>query len=166
MGQERAIAEEGGGIEQASDNPAIRYAITRELEGLDRENSAYTSPDVESIRDLYPRRINEIADLGKVFAAVCMVLRLHTAPADRHPQLREDSDRILASLHGAYRFNDELRQLFDQQKRYNGHLDTYFGRACTSLHDHRAAALNPSSNASISQHRDALLTALFSQLLD
>jgi len=157
-----AIAEEGGHIQPSQDSTG--YRITRD-EASAVPDHAYTSADVNSIRDLYPRRVTEIADLGKVFSAACMVLRLYTLPDGERSPLLSDISRILHTLHGAHRLNQTLRHLMVDQQRYNGHLTSFCDRAKSILYDHRTRALNTPPPTSLTHCRDTLLAELFGTLM-
>ncbi|MGB7439740.1 MAG: hypothetical protein WA919_01615 [Coleofasciculaceae cyanobacterium] len=73
---------------------------------------------ITSVRGLYPCRITEIADLGRVFAAACAVLRLSTQ--SNHTKRQLEIKSLLEGLHGK---NDPISQEARKgQRRYNGHL--------------------------------------------
>lgn len=160
-----AIAEEGGSLQPIDHEPNIAYKLVR---GASHEEQAgqprreYSSPEVVSVRDLYPRRANEVADLGKIFSAACMVLRLTTTPPERHRNILDDIERILEGLHGAYRFSHQLRQVFDYQERYNGHLSDYFERSRSILQKYQEQFLSQTGSGNLIQDRDDLLKELFS----
>jgi len=160
-----AIAEEGGELETSDRDAAIQFHIRRHTPTPPSPDD-YTSQDVSAIRDLYPRRIAEIADWGKVFSAACMVLRLHTAPVSDRPTLAADSDRILNALHGARRFNAALRNLLSDQQRYNGHLAARFDTAKQILMQYRDQAIDAPQPQNIRSIRDHLLRDLFRQLFE
>ncbi|RAM53356.1 MAG: HypX (modular protein) [Hapalosiphonaceae cyanobacterium JJU2] len=76
----------------------------------------------ELVRGLYPHRLTQFADLGKIWAATCKVI-LHLYHSDTDWQ---EIDKLLERLpnsptkpvlHNAYR-----------QKRYNGHLESHCDR--------------------------------------
>jgi hypothetical protein len=160
-----AMAEEGGTIEQKEDaDGEVQLHIIRNSNSQDGEG--YLSPDVESVRDMYPRRINEIAVLGKIFAAACIVLRLRVTPTAEWSELQRDMQALLTNLHNARRFTPTLQALLDGQPQYNGHLEPYLQRASTILNDHGAAATQPDSpSANLHNCRDTLLQDLFEALL-
>lgn len=160
-----AIAEEGGELERCDRDAPVQLHIHRHTPTPPHPDD-YTSQDVSAIRDLYPRRVTEIADWGKVFAAVCMVLRLHTASEGDRPTLAAESDRILKSLHGAQRFNAALRSLLNDQQRYNGHLATLFDTAKQILAQYREQALASPQPHNIRAVRDELLRKLFRHMFE
>lgn len=160
-----AIAEEGGDLRTSDDDPAVQFHINRHTPTPPRSDD-YISQDVSAIRDLYPRRVTEIADWGKVFSAACMVLRLHTVSEGDRPVLKADIERILNSLHGARRFNDSWRGLLSDQQRYNGHLATHFDIARQLLTHYQEQALAAPSPDNIRDIRNALLRALFQQMFE
>ncbi|MBD0267445.1 MAG: hypothetical protein ICV77_04035 [Cyanobacteria bacterium Co-bin8] len=155
-----AIAEEGGEIHKSKQDGERIYRITRPLT-RDSQAQVYSPPEVESIRDLYPRRVTEIADLGKIFAAACMVLRLScVSPAEQAP-LAADIENILSRLQNPYypSQNTTLKALLAWQKRYNGHLDSYLNRATAVLLRYKDTA---SPTVNIQERRNALIRELFS----
>lgn len=160
-----AMAEEGGTVEQHEDNDGeVRLRITRNLG--QQPTQGYSSPDVESVRDMYPRRINEIADLGKIFAAACLVLRLRVTSAAESPSLQRDIQALLADLHSARRFTPVLQTLLKGQAQYNGHLKPYLQRVSAILNGHAAAATRPDAPpADLHRCRDTLMQELFEALL-
>lgn len=160
-----AIAEEGGELQMDTDNPQVQYHIHRHTP-LPAASDEYVSQDISAIRDLYPRRVTEIADWGKVFAAACMVLRLHTTTADQRPALAADAERLLNAIHGARHFNAALRHLLNEQPRYNGHLANLFESARLTLLAARDQALASPQPENIRAIRDRLLQELFQQLFE
>ncbi|MEM6598064.1 MAG: hypothetical protein AAF635_07835 [Cyanobacteria bacterium P01_C01_bin.69] len=75
-----------------------------------------------SVWDLYPFRVAEIDDLGKVFAVACASLRLYTSE-DRATRVQE-IDWLLERLHREKDIadNPDCAEALKGQKRYNGHL--------------------------------------------
>ncbi|NET08982.1 MAG: hypothetical protein F6K16_30630 [Symploca sp. SIO2B6] len=180
-----AIAEEGCQIQRSSDhasNATSRLRITRPLSMGDRSNE-YSSPEVNSVRDLYPHRINEIADLGKIFAATCLALRLYTVASEQHPSLVKDIQLLLNTLHGETHLTPIAQELIAGQPRYNGHLAHHFTRIKRILLDfigHSATSPEQQSRIEltrpvdkatselgniIAQHRQTLLQKIFSTIL-
>jgi hypothetical protein len=158
-----AIAEEGGELRSRDRDPVVRFHIHRHTPTPPHSDD-YLSQDVSAIRDLYPRRVTEIADWGKVFSAACMVLKLHMVPEGDRPALLTDIERILNSLHGARRFNATLRHLLSEQQRYNGHLAIHFDDAKQILMRYQDQALASPQPDTIASVRDALLGELFQNL--
>ncbi|MBE9139345.1 hypothetical protein IQ254_19440 [Nodosilinea sp. LEGE 07088] len=157
-----AIAEEGGVIEKDKQDDKRTYRISRAF-NLEKQVGAFSSPEIDSIRDLYPRRINEISDLGKIFAIACMVLRLSLVQDSDRTALETDIDALLSSLHNAHSLKNSLTQraLLKRQKRYNGHLESYLAQAKKCLRNHQQQACQPKA---IWQKRDDLFSELFSTL--
>jgi hypothetical protein len=157
-----AIAEEGCDLRRNADSDDMSFDITRRLGG-DAHPDEYTSQDIDSVRDLYPRRVTEIADLGKVFAAVCMALRLHTTTPTQQQQLLSDIEQILNTLHSAHHLDASLRALLARQWRYNGHLETYLSRAKTIISDYATQAQTQPqlSSRDLAARRSDLLKQLF-----
>ncbi|MGJ3253853.1 MAG: hypothetical protein ACFE0J_22375 [Elainellaceae cyanobacterium] len=158
-----AIAEEGGEIHKQGQEEII-FDITRKL-AIDTRANEYTSQDINSVRDLYPRRITEIADLGKVFSAVCMVLRLHIADSEERDELFKDIQTLLDTLHSAHHLTRPLRALLARQNRHNGHLENYLSRAKAVIIRYIEVARDIPENINLKDHRDSLLRELFSALL-
>ncbi|MEL6471563.1 MAG: hypothetical protein AAFQ74_17700 [Cyanobacteria bacterium J06623_4] len=163
-----AIAEDGCLFENVKETVAgerknIRQ-ITRSFTNPD-SSTQYTSQEISSVRDLYPRRVNEIADLGKIFSAACMVLRLQTAPDEERSRIQSDIEKILDMLYGSYRLpmQKTLRALLRKQGRYNGHLQEYLSQASTII---RCYALNEKEDDyDLNAYRNAFMSELFGALL-
>ncbi|MGG6297169.1 hypothetical protein ACQ4M4_22480 [Leptolyngbya sp. AN02str] len=160
-----AIAEEGGEIHRSTDGAERILRITRSLRPQ-QQSHEYTSQDVESVRDLYPRRVTEIADLGKVFAAACLVLRLYsTAPSNRET-LATQATQLLQALHSGNRLTPLMRALIARQHRYNGHLSAYLSQAHQILTAEMAIARYSTGVDDVQPQRDRLLKQLFAALLE
>ena len=157
-----AIAEDGCSIEKVDGK---QKRITRSF----KENtldSQYSTREINSVRDLYPRRINEIADIGKMFSAACMTLQLYLlSEGDRAPII-QDINNLFSMLHGEYRLNQNrrLKALLLRQKRYNGHLEDFFESAFAVINNHQPESKESCSVEEMSSHRDALMKALFATL--
>ncbi|HEY9762001.1 MAG TPA: hypothetical protein V6D07_05720 [Trichocoleus sp.] len=156
-------AEEGGRIEKDEENKKRKRYITRHFhhDGTDEE---YIPPEVASVRDLYPRRVTEIADLGKVFAAACMVLQLPLASADDQANLYEDMSRLLSTLHRAHNLNSTERALLMRQPQYNGHIHSYLSQAKAILLQQAEVARTMTPPFDLKPYRDSLLKTLFAVL--
>jgi hypothetical protein len=162
---------EAGGVVEAEDQAGERiYRISRSFNRnghrnahCDGQTSTFTSPEIDAIRDLYPRRIGEISDLGKLFAAACMVLRLALVPTDHRAALEADIDALVSSLHNAHSLQNSPTHgaLVQGQKRYNGHLEACLTRAADCLRYHQNRAYQPLPTW---QKRDRLIAELFLSL--
>lgn len=174
-----AIAEEGADIEkepgrepeqEAGQDPTqppgqdSKLYITRPFKPTPGSNE-YVSQEILFVRDLYPRRVTEIADLGKVFAAACMVLRLHTVPLEEQARLTQDLNHLLGTLNSAHRLSSTLRAILARQPRFNGHLQAYLSRSRGILMRHAAIAQTAPANPDLRHCRDALVKELFTTLL-
>jgi hypothetical protein len=122
-----AIAEDGGKT-IIEDGEQKKYRIER----LDfREKNArnpdeYHSPEVDSVRDLYPHRITEIADLGRVYAIGCNLILMNLSKQENEQKERKkDIQDIMKKFHDISRMSSELTE---KQSRFNGHLATYLKR--------------------------------------
>ncbi|MBD1866108.1 hypothetical protein H6F95_02075 [Cyanobacteria bacterium FACHB-471] len=95
--------------------------------------------EIASIRDIYPHRVTEIADFGKIFAAVCKLLLLHCNMSTedlwdcpKRDELETDITALLEQLHsasskpidepdyrcGQHKFNEHFYRSFNRIKRY------------------------------------------------
>ncbi|MBW4481983.1 MAG: hypothetical protein KME14_05535 [Tildeniella torsiva UHER 1998/13D] len=158
-----AMAEEGGVVEKDHVDGQRIYRLSRSF-NRDGQKPSFSSPDIDAIRDLYPRRIGEVADLGKLFAVAGMVLQLSLVPMGDRPTLEADIDALLSSLHNAQSLQTSRTQraLLKRQKRYNGHLDAYFSQAVACLRDYQRRA---HQGLAIWHQRDDLLAELFALLV-
>ena len=163
-----AIAEDGCLFtrEKESDknNHQSTCRITRSFSD-ETDADLYTSLEISSVRDLYPRRVSEIADLGKVFAAACMVLRLYTASPEQQVHLAVDIQKIVNMLHGGYRLKETLKELLQCQNRYNGSLKEHLASAREIIERYANSSFeNRLDAAGIHQLRDQLMADLFKGL--
>ncbi|ASC73622.1 uncharacterized protein XM38_045930 [Halomicronema hongdechloris C2206] len=159
------IAEEGCRIRKDKRDRERLFYISRVLNSDDAEEevSMDIPPEVRSIRDLYPRRITEIADLGKVFAAASMVLCAYTAEPEECISLNNNAEVLLAKLYSAQLLEDSnhLRALIRRQKRYNGHIAGYLEQAKHTILSYRNS---DDSDISIETRRNYLIRELFFRL--
>jgi hypothetical protein len=122
-----AIAEDGGKT-IIEDREQREYRIERPdfREKSDRNPNEYHSPEVDSLRDLYPHRITEIADLGRVYAIACKLILMYIPDRENEQQKhREDIQNLINKFYDISRM---LPELAEHQPRFNGHLATYLGR--------------------------------------
>lgn len=157
-----AIAEEGGYIQRETIDGEKILKLYRRSEH-DSATDDYLNQEINSVRDLYPRRVTEIADLGKIFSAACMALRLSLVPDEERSQLVADIRAVLNMVHSSHHLNRTLRAFLKRQKRYNGHLETYFEQAKRVILAY-AESGRPSDNRSHQARRDRLLRQLCSLL--
>ena len=120
-----AIADNGGHITKDETN-AIR--IERRFKVPD--NVQDLEKDVASIQDLYPHRITDIASLGRLYAAACIVLQGYTK---QNKKERQNSSRQLKWLLNNLHSEDSCKErgtqnILGSQKRYNEHLAVYLWR--------------------------------------
>lgn len=130
-----SIADDGGEIKEVSSEPnQALFEIGRSFSSPNPD----LFPEAAALRDLYPLRTSEIADLGRVFAAACalMLLRLQDSPnlrRDREAEIRSLLDDLHASSHcqrlDQFVKNSDGVGLLCGQNRYNGHLSSHLG-AC------------------------------------
>lgn len=159
-----AIAEDGCSLEREPGSRRKQIARSFQDSGAD---DYYRSQEVKSVRDLYPRRVNEVADLGKVFSAACIALRCHTLPAAERSELIYAIDRLFGMFHGQYRLKNNrlLKALLLRQARYNGHLETGLQRIQPIIKNSIPAGDRPANAKEIKAARTALITALSTALL-
>ena len=128
-----ATAEDGGKT-IIEDGKCKVHRIERPdfQEKEDRDPNQYHSDEVDSLRDLYPHRITEIADLGKVYAIACnLVLMYLLDQKDRQKhsenikKYSEDIQNLINKFHDISRM---LPELADGQLRFNGYLAPYLKR--------------------------------------
>ncbi|MEM6866787.1 MAG: hypothetical protein AAF528_00185 [Cyanobacteria bacterium P01_C01_bin.121] len=126
-----AIADDGCKIEQVAKGET-KWQIKRYV---DRNGRATSDPHVASVWDLYPYRMTEIADLGKVFAAVCAVLRLYTS--SKRQDREQEIDCLLTRLHKqpAFRNDAVFKAALKGQKRYNRHFESYLSNCKKNIRD-------------------------------
>ncbi|GAB1544543.1 hypothetical protein NUACC21_72190 [Scytonema sp. NUACC21] len=104
-----AIAEEGNRESKDPDEEKIY------LERI------FTEGD-ELVRGLYPHRLTQFADLGKIWAATCQViLNLYHSNSDW-----TEIDKLLKDLPNSHK--KRVLQNAGTQKRYNGHLESHCDR--------------------------------------
>jgi len=122
------IAEEGCSLTSEKRNGERYFLINRAINNEDEISSSNVPPEVRSIRDLYPRRISELADLGKVFAAASMVLCASTTRLENRESFYDEAEALLNQLHSTRLLEKSrtLNALTKRQRRYNGHLSKYF----------------------------------------
>ena len=157
-----AIAEDGCSIKRKGK----QKIITRSFKASESPEQ-YSTRETNSIRDLYPRRINEIADIGKMFSAACMTLQLHLLPEEDRADTFGNISKLFGMFHGSYRLaeNKLLRALLQRQKRYNGHLETFLESAIAVINSHQPISSQSASKEEMATYRDALMTELFSVLM-
>lgn len=171
-----AIADDGAQVHQSGEDG--QYDIRRNFMSSDSPEIDATSadPDVASVRDLYPHRVTEIADLGRIFAAASLTLRFYTAPAETHRQLDDRISWILGDLQSLRHCSRPItRQTLRHQERYNGHITAYLER-CREIviaECHKAKELyvrkrelrsHVVSVDQIADYRDQLVRQLFTAL--
>ncbi|MGK7930583.1 MAG: hypothetical protein AB4041_03995 [Microcystaceae cyanobacterium] len=122
------VAEDGCITELTQDeNSDYSYKITRPHFKDNHENAAdYYPNEAKAVRDLYPHRQTEIADLGKVFAIACHLLQLYLTDDF---QIQETIIRKINFLRN--RFQDMSRtkpEYIEHQPTFNGHLRLYLDK--------------------------------------
>lgn len=109
------------------------------------------------IQGLYPHRLTQFADLGKVFAAVCKVLLLSKNPKEAESQW-EQIWYLLDALHkGEHTGSDTILG----QRRYNGHLSIHFKNIRNYFHELK----NNPIEGSMIERRDRIIKQVFRYIL-
>ncbi|MBD1846237.1 hypothetical protein H6F89_23015 [Cyanobacteria bacterium FACHB-63] len=109
------------------------------------------------IQGLYPHRLTQFADLGKVFAAVCKVLLLPENPEEAETQWRQIW-YLLDALHCGEHSGSET---ILEQRRYNGHLSTHFKNIRNYFH----LLQNTPLEGSMIERRDRIIKQVFQYIL-
>ncbi|MEO1350316.1 MAG: hypothetical protein AAFW84_16180 [Cyanobacteria bacterium J06635_15] len=120
-----AMADDGCTIEQVA-SEENQWKIKRFAH---KGMGMIPDPHAASVWDLYPYRVTEIVDLGKVFAAACAALRLYTSETPLDRDIRQKEVKwLLEGLHREHDFQTSpaLIKALHGQRRYNGHLEVYF----------------------------------------
>lgn len=161
-----AMAEDGGRLEcPEEEDGTIR--IERNFTAPQETTigaGEYASAHAKSVRDLYPHRVNEVADLAKIFMSATALLRVYINIENRE-QLMNDFTGPLHNLHRTRHFdtNPVLRSVLKGQYRYNGHLATFLDR-CTYALENEIRDVQPLANEHLSHivmHRTRILKRLF-----
>lgn len=161
-----AIAEEGGEVEY-TEYTSAQLSIVRSWKSMPHQG-AYSDPDVNSVRDLYPRRVTEIVELGKLFSIACMILRLYLLSPETQIELCQEIEKMLNTLDTANQLHESHQwyQILKGQPRYNGHLSDYTERAKRILsRNFECAQKSVVTGASVSHERERLLQDLFGALM-
>lgn len=162
-----SIAGNGCGID-SSEEPNIDRKITRQM-SLDDQGmeNCIRNNHAKSVWNLYPHRITEIADVGKVFAAACAVLRFYAAADMSDKQYRrQEVEALLSSLPNVpgYHLDASLQAANEGQSRLNGHLVDYLTRCSKIIREVVDSTGHEGSMTwqTIASRRDTLLESLFS----
>ncbi len=126
-----------------------------------------------SVRDLYPHRITEIADLGKLYAIACnLILIALTVKNEEQDKLINLNNKLQSMFHSSSCSSiNQPCQLAENQSRFNGHLSSYFEEAKQIIEDQKDKAKEFSRNLnidsrdhldSIKKFRDNLVRKFFS----
>ncbi|MEM8717700.1 MAG: hypothetical protein AAGE84_00115 [Cyanobacteria bacterium P01_G01_bin.39] len=161
-----AVAEDGCKVTTKPETEQEGYTIERPLLKDEKEKDEYenSEPEVKSVLDLYPHRQSEIADLGKVFAAACQIILLHTENSEEQKEIRKEKIKFLLE-----RLEDKQRSrtnsdLTEGQESLNGHLREYFTDAKRNIEHFKEEAKKRDgdfNNVGISAIRDKIVKALF-----
>ena len=164
------MAEDGGTLEAVEglgegDEETIRVGrnfSAPETPGLGTEEQIATY--ARSVRDLYPRRVTEIAELAKIFMATSALLRLYVSLEDPD-RLRNDFANSLSTLYReGYCQSDLLTaKVLKNQPRFNGHLEPFLDRCVRILQSEirRSHALTEATLPQIIEHRNRMMRHIF-----
>lgn len=160
-----AVAEDGCSLERDKTDRRKKN-VTRTFKS-DESSTQYTTREIDSVRDLYPRRISEVADTGKLYSVACKVLQLHLLPAAQRHSVIEDIEKLYAMLHGQYRLRTKrfMQVSIHRQHRYNGHLEHFLSHARNVLDSHMPTSDIPADSAKMHSIRNQLMKELFATLL-
>ena len=160
------MAEDGGNLNSIEgEEGGIRVERnfrTSESTGLETEEqiSAYA----KSVRDLYPRRVTEIAELAKIFMATSALLRLYVSLEDPN-RLRNEFANPLSTLYreSYCETGDLTARVLKNQPRFNGHLEPFLSRCVHILQDEvrRVQPLIDADSLQISEQRNRILRRVF-----
>ncbi|EDX82860.1 hypothetical protein S7335_38 [Synechococcus sp. PCC 7335] len=130
-----------------------------------RFSDSTEEPHIQSVNDLYPHRISEIVDLGKVFSAVCLTLQLYTQRQSSQAKLKKDINLLLDSFHEV---NDGQSKVsfYNGQKRFNAHLSSFLKKCKSMIISEVKEAKYTVDPQLISQYRDNLITKIFSLTME
>jgi hypothetical protein len=166
-----AMAEDGGTLQQSEEESQIHvgrdFTVSDEtvlVGSIGSEES--TASYAKSVRDLYPCRVTEIADLAKIFMAVTALLRLYIG-VEGADQLRNDIASPLSKLHQEQRCQQSVvSAVLEGQSRFNGHLEAFFSRCNRGLRNEvrQIQPLSENNLSDIKIHRKRLLKTIFDGL--
>ena len=160
-----AFAEDGCSLSRDTTDKK-RKNIIRSFQDTQSTNQ-YTSCEIDSVRDLYPRRVSEVADIGKIYSAACKVLQLHLSSVSARETITLDIQKLFGMLHGEYRFQHKrlFKIMLLSQPRYNGHLEAFLTRAREVLDHHFPQSDKIATDLEMRNHRNNLMKALFATLM-
>jgi hypothetical protein len=127
--------------------------IDRNFGGSDRDKSGDSL-----VQGLYPHRITQFADLGKIFAAVCKVILLFNQP-EWSIQDWQEIQTLLDALHTGPH-SSQKTSLY--QERYNGHLSNHFGKIRQYF---KRIEENPHYSKSMIENRNRIVRDVFRFIL-
>ncbi len=93
---------------------------------IDKDIPQSLNKDLESqyLRGLYPHRLTQFADFGKIYFIVCELILLSQPSSERDRDERwKYIENLLTNLQGS---ESEAEKIEGDQKRYNGHLQEHF----------------------------------------
>lgn len=164
-----AISEDGGRLEEFQVNGEQRFNIQRSWKSEEPDTEGYSTLDMASVKDLYPRRVAEINDLSKLFSAACMALRLRLLAAAERELLAAETNNLLDALHKNIRRNPTLRRSLAHQEQYNKHLSIYTSKAKEILVNYINSSKMDNriiSGSELREQRDLLVKQLFEALIE
>ncbi len=160
-----AVADTGCSITRTKQTSKNIRKISRSFTSK-RNTNQYTSNEIESVQDLYPRRVSEIAALGKIFSAACMVLLLGVIPSKERAVMNTNIDNLLGMLHDSDRLSPTLRAHLARQKRYDGNLREYLSDSSNIIKRYATELSRSSNPIDLKTCRDTFVKELFAVLQD
>ena len=163
------MAEDGGTLRSVEgEAEGIRvdrnFSPTEATVEAEEQLSAYA----KSVRDLYPRRVTEIAELAKIFMATSALLRLHVSldgSLEHQERLRNDFASPISTLYreSFCEAGDLTAEVLKDQPRFNGHLEPFLSRCVQILQDElqRVLPLAEAAVLQISDQRNRILRRVF-----
>ena len=158
-----AIADNGCSITRTKQTGKTIRKISRSFTPK-RNANQYTSNEIESVQDLYPRRVSEIAALGKIFSAACMVLLLGVIPPKERAVMNTNINNLLGMLHNSNRLSQTLRAHLARQKRYDGNLREYLSNSSHIIKRYATELSRSSNQSDLKTCRDTFVKELFAVL--
>jgi hypothetical protein len=117
-----AVGEDGCDKDKNNKNKFIRPhfnqdKLYQEVE-TEKKNNRKIPEEVLSVRDIYPHRQSEIADLGKVLAIASSLIWLYLLDQKEKENLKSEIEYLKNGFYGDESRNDSIK--------FNGHLRDYF----------------------------------------
>jgi hypothetical protein len=169
-----AIADDGGEIEKCEldETGAEIFKISRPFDNSARE----MFQEATALRDLYPLRVSEISELGRLFAALCAALRIYTCSGSSEEVTKREQEArwLLEDLHrvnhceylNSVSCPHGNEGLLNGQAQYNGHIKKYLDDCKEQILREIVKAKNEKSknNTPLSTIRNEAVRKIFNNL--